>query len=162
VRYYGFRYYNPETGRWPSRDPIEEDGGLNLYGFVGNAPNNATDVLGRYPSVDEAEAEKICCDLFQDPEYQVIERECYRWYDDRGDPMPDVTLKQTCIRCKMAGSGDGVLHGCENGSRSEGTREREDFTWDEWVEARLSADPELAFLSYYEPENMLCTARVKE
>ncbi len=34
--YYGYRYYSPELGRWPSRDPIGEDGGLNLYGFVGN------------------------------------------------------------------------------------------------------------------------------
>src|SRR5690606_11439989 len=32
--YYGFRYYDPETGRWPNRDPIEEEGGYNLYGFV--------------------------------------------------------------------------------------------------------------------------------
>jgi integrase/recombinase XerD len=31
---YGYRYYNPTTGRWPSRDPIGEEGGLNLYGFV--------------------------------------------------------------------------------------------------------------------------------
>jgi len=44
--YYGFRYYNPETGRWPSRDPIEEQGGLNLYGFVGNDGVNAWDYLG--------------------------------------------------------------------------------------------------------------------
>jgi RHS repeat-associated protein len=36
--YYGFRYYSPVTGRWLSRDPIEEQGGENLYGFVGNAP----------------------------------------------------------------------------------------------------------------------------
>jgi RHS repeat-associated protein len=34
--YYGYRYYDPVTGRWPSRDPIEEEGGVNLYGFVGN------------------------------------------------------------------------------------------------------------------------------
>ena len=43
---YGFRYYDPETGRWPSRDPIEEQGGLNLYGFVGNDPVNEADLLG--------------------------------------------------------------------------------------------------------------------
>lgn len=36
VAYYGFRYYVPETGRWLNRDPIEEAGGLNLYGVVGN------------------------------------------------------------------------------------------------------------------------------
>jgi RHS repeat-associated protein len=44
--YYGFRYYNPSTGRWPSRDPIEEQGGVNLYGFVGNDPVGSVDVLG--------------------------------------------------------------------------------------------------------------------
>ena len=32
--YYGYRFYDPLTGRWPSRDPIGEDGGINLYGFV--------------------------------------------------------------------------------------------------------------------------------
>ena len=31
---------------WPSRDPIEEEGGYNLYGFVGNDGVNAWDVLG--------------------------------------------------------------------------------------------------------------------
>ncbi len=44
--YYGYRFYNPVTGRWPSRDPIEERGGINLYGFVGNGPVNWYDYLG--------------------------------------------------------------------------------------------------------------------
>jgi RHS repeat-associated protein len=44
--YYGFRYYNPSTGRWLSRDPIGEEGGLNLYGMVGNNPINHWDYLG--------------------------------------------------------------------------------------------------------------------
>jgi len=43
---YGFRYYVPETGRWPSRDPIGEQGGLNLYAFVGNDGVNTWDYLG--------------------------------------------------------------------------------------------------------------------
>jgi len=44
--YYGFRYYDPETGRWPSRDPIEEQGGLNLYVMVENDAVNLWDLLG--------------------------------------------------------------------------------------------------------------------
>jgi len=44
--YYGFRYLDPVTGRWPSRDPIAERGGLNLYGFVGNNGVNQWDRLG--------------------------------------------------------------------------------------------------------------------
>jgi uncharacterized protein RhaS with RHS repeats len=44
--YYGYRYYSPEMGRWLSRDPIEEQGGINLYGMVGNDPVNRVDYLG--------------------------------------------------------------------------------------------------------------------
>ena len=45
---YGYRYYDPMTGRWPSRDPIAERGGVNLYGFVGNDGVNAWDLLGLF------------------------------------------------------------------------------------------------------------------
>jgi RHS repeat-associated protein len=44
--YYGYRYYNAFTGRWPSRDPIAERGGANLYGFVGNDCLNRVDLAG--------------------------------------------------------------------------------------------------------------------
>jgi RHS repeat-associated protein len=44
--YYGYRWYDPATGRWPSRDPIGERGGVNLYGFVGNDGANWSDLLG--------------------------------------------------------------------------------------------------------------------
>jgi RHS repeat-associated protein len=46
VTYYTYRWYDPLTGRWPSRDPIEEDGGANMYGFVSNNGVNSWDVLG--------------------------------------------------------------------------------------------------------------------
>jgi RHS repeat-associated protein len=48
--YYGFRYYNPETGRWLNRDPIEEKGGLNVYGIVSNNTANSIDVGGLWES----------------------------------------------------------------------------------------------------------------
>jgi RHS repeat-associated protein len=44
--YYGHRFYDPRTQRWLNRDPLGEAGGVNLYGFVGNAPANAVDALG--------------------------------------------------------------------------------------------------------------------
>ena len=46
VTYYGYRWYDPATGRWRSRDPIEEEGGLNLYGFIGNDTLTGWDRLG--------------------------------------------------------------------------------------------------------------------
>lgn len=39
-------FYHPEQGRWINRDPIEEQGGANLYAFVLNDPVNKTDPLG--------------------------------------------------------------------------------------------------------------------
>lgn len=44
--YYGHRNYRPSWGRWLNRDPIEEEGGINLYGMVGNDAVNQTDYLG--------------------------------------------------------------------------------------------------------------------
>jgi RHS repeat-associated protein len=40
------RYYHPGVGRWLSRDPIGERGGLNLYGYVLNNPIHLFDPQG--------------------------------------------------------------------------------------------------------------------
>jgi RHS repeat-associated protein len=46
LSYYGHRYYSADLGRWLSRDPIAESGGVNLYAMVGNDAVNQIDVLG--------------------------------------------------------------------------------------------------------------------
>jgi len=43
---YLYRDYDAASGRWPSRDPIGERGGVNLYGFVGNDGMNQFDFFG--------------------------------------------------------------------------------------------------------------------
>ena len=45
--YYCCRFYSPALMRWLNRDPIEEEGGLNLYGFCGNNPMANIDALGQ-------------------------------------------------------------------------------------------------------------------
>ena len=47
--YFGQRYYNPTWGRFINRDPVGENGGINLYGFCRNDPVNGFDVLGFGP-----------------------------------------------------------------------------------------------------------------
>ena len=41
-----YRAYDPDLGRWLSRDPIAEKGGLNLYGYVHNKPAKNVDPSG--------------------------------------------------------------------------------------------------------------------
>jgi len=60
--FYGFRYYLPETGRWASRDPIEEDGGIDVYEFVCNNGIDYYDYVGLYTPfyLSEEYAKKVC------------------------------------------------------------------------------------------------------
>jgi len=49
LNYYGYRWYDSQLGRWPRRDPIGENGGLNLYGFINNDSVGNIDILGLLP-----------------------------------------------------------------------------------------------------------------
>jgi RHS repeat-associated protein len=48
LSYYGYRFYQPVMGRWLTRDPLQEAGGINLYGFVQNNPVNYFDPYGLF------------------------------------------------------------------------------------------------------------------
>ena len=43
---FGCRWYDAETGRWISKDPILLEGGWNVYAFCDNDPVNRTDPTG--------------------------------------------------------------------------------------------------------------------
>jgi len=45
---YLYRYYDPNLQRWVTRDPIEEDGDMNLYRYVKSAPIDSVDAFGLY------------------------------------------------------------------------------------------------------------------
>lgn len=77
--YYGYRYYAPEMGRWVSRDPIGERGGINLYGVMRNGPLNRWDVLGlAWPQAErpglDASGEPYLTERFTDKSGKVRTR----------------------------------------------------------------------------------------
>lgn len=61
---YGYRYYVTTLGRFLSKDPIMEAGGLNLYRMAGNSAVNAVDHLGLEPCPQGQiadDAGRCCC-----------------------------------------------------------------------------------------------------
>ena len=59
------RDYDPETGRWTSKDPVRLAGGTNLYAYVEGIPNLDTDNYGMWKTTTP------------DPECMArVEREC--------------------------------------------------------------------------------------
>jgi RHS repeat-associated protein len=58
---YARRPYSPAIGGFLSRDPIEEWGGLNLYGFVANNPANYIESVACWPAKNLlARAPRFC------------------------------------------------------------------------------------------------------
>src|SRR5690606_23900684 len=64
---FGARDYDPEIGRWTSKDPILFNGGdVNLYVYVQNDPINWTDPSGltpgdSFPTESEAAGDALNC-----------------------------------------------------------------------------------------------------
>ena len=52
LHYNYFRYYEPETGRYVTSDPIGLDGGLNTYAYVANSPLLRVDPEGLHYYTD--------------------------------------------------------------------------------------------------------------
>ena len=59
---YPFRLFSPSLGRWFSRDPLGEAGGMNLSCLTSNNPFKFFDALGFKPSVPACDRKKSCID----------------------------------------------------------------------------------------------------
>ena len=94
--YYGHRYYDPVTGRWPSKDPIEENGGLNLYGFVSNDGIGKWDIFGLWSDVkrDNHPWATVCAEKYDTwqglaDKLKLDSFEADKWVKNYDGPWPD-------------------------------------------------------------------------
>ena len=64
--YYGYRYQDVNGGRWASRDPVGENGRINLYHYLYNSSPNLIDPLGLEVDPCCPNGQPIDCKLLQE------------------------------------------------------------------------------------------------
>lgn len=120
-----YRAYDSEHGRWISRDPIGENGGLNLYGYVGNNPLRYLDPLGLWwsqiiypPTSIGNKKHSLAADSPVTSNYQIaMEGNENYVYDENGGPLTAKELAR--IIRKTTGYKEGMpvdLYACNTGN----------------------------------------------
>jgi RHS repeat-associated protein len=103
-----YRGYDPNHGRWLSKDPIGLKGGLNLYGYVNNDPANTTDPLGLY--VYHCSRWGTGSASFVRHQYQCVymagQIRCFGW---GGAEEDDVLAKSKCHRAATSSCTDACM-----------------------------------------------------
>ncbi len=106
--YYLYRYYEPNLQRWVNRDPIAEEGGINLFQFVANTPTINTDSFGE--SVFDDLSDPNSKNKLDDRQLTECEKEekqaecrqgCHKKYDDDYrlcEQMPQGRVRDRCHR----------------------------------------------------------------
>ena len=94
--YEGYRFYAPTLHRWINRDPIGEDGGVNLFRFLLNTPFGRIDPWGT-----SCESEREAYLLKKDRQCEAWKAALERWCDENVGPRNhdlDTWCKGLCDR----------------------------------------------------------------
>lgn len=83
-----YAFYNPQLGRWANRDPIEEEGGFNLYSMVFNDPIGSADALGLQGKEGKPKPPKYDPGFWNDPSKLQRNNCCNYAYD-----LPEKSFK---------------------------------------------------------------------
>ena len=109
--FYRARYYNPQTGRFLSEDPIHFDGGdLNLFRYIGNNPVNERDPEGEFG----APTAVFCADYFKNCPKTALK--CVTSYGFLIDADEAVEIEAMCQNEKNSSSSSNQLGQGDQGS----------------------------------------------
>ena len=99
------RFYDPDTGRYVTADPLGLDGGMNLYAYVGGDPVNGIDPFGLYCKIEWREEGVFVIDSwieekkigYDDAVVKMLlyygSKALFRTYKIKTPPIPDNAIK---------------------------------------------------------------------
>ena len=116
LHYNYFRYYDPETGRYITSDPIGLAGGINSFGYVGGNPTRWIDHLG----LDSPGCDGVPDFLESDCMLNMCSKHDYCYFENRCSATSwMLPLSQCNLRCNLPAVG-GTL--CAAGSALTGRK----------------------------------------
>ncbi len=98
-----FRQYDPNIGRWLNRDPISENGGINLYQYVSSEPLNHYDFIGLSKLIKFAEKAAEFVD--RKAKQNLFEKGSKKVGENFGEKVIDTLDIIFCIKSPFCGDG---------------------------------------------------------
>ena len=96
--YYNYRYYNPQNGRWVSRDPIGEEESNNLYRFSDNSSIIYCDILGLQLYEKKSEAFAAANRMVVEAMEKRYEQDLQKW---NNTPIEKKTKKNKPVKVEF-------------------------------------------------------------
>jgi RHS repeat-associated protein len=146
--YYGYRYYDPSTGRWKSRDPIAEQAGAGLYIFLNQDALNNCDAFGLVDTARLTATQQKIKDALANQTFAaklpLAVTLLDRWFRGLGDwelPDSDVATIFSTPQAKDAMSrqlGYKILRKCALSGLAPGEKRDVVIKFDSWPNKKIS------------------------
>jgi len=131
---FGARWYDPETGRWTSKEPLGFEGAMNFYSYCDGDPVNFVDVNGKdATAVVAIVGIPLIAYLMYERYYKEPIKEALERFPNDDDQMTRDAFRHCYASCKITndlGSVASFVAGEANERLSRGDQTEEDYKMD--------------------------------